>query len=197
MKTWKLATAISVPTLAACFGLYVGIIQMFYHLGKFPTHAVVYAAEIAIGISSPKTDYGARWRDDPEWNRFTCGGGKTRHYHCVVLGHIHSTRGCPWLYIPSTLRDCFVLSAHAYLLTDLDKLAKTLDAVRRPCRYLPTPAQIKANRKMSERDKRFFNHNFKEARCDTHPKEYPGRIIIRFHDSKRRLVLEIVKPAID
>lgn len=74
---------------------------------------------------------------------------------------------------------CVVVMAQEELMSRPELLGRAVDGIRRPCRYLPGPDQWAS---LPETEARRAEKQWKGGQCARFPDQYPGRIILIFHD---------------
>jgi hypothetical protein len=184
---WIIGTV--VVFVAALYGLG----QLAARFDKGATDVVQMAAGFAIGLRKPADGY-----EFPKEGTFidkpTCDTSYKEgdsYYRCVALGRFARHEGCAlWRF-----ESCLVLEADSYLLSRPDLLGKTLDAIHRPCRYLPSEEQIATNEKIKPSSKTDFRRLLDEAGCETGLNRDVRKVIVNFYDAEDTIVARYVKAA--
>ncbi|MEO5338663.1 MAG: hypothetical protein H7841_17520 [Magnetospirillum sp. WYHS-4] len=165
-------------------------------LGPPPFYAHSIAGSIASGTLLAEDGFDIRRATQrPGFDRPTCVSpfagfmGKVAPYWaCIQIGHEYTQ--CRL----SLSRDCVSLEGAAYLLQEPDRLDRVLDSMAHPCKYLPSPDDVRANPEVRASDGDWYIGLWYRAKCDTHPDEYPGEVTLQLFEGEKH-VKTFTKPA--
>ena len=205
-RTW---VKVVLWTLAVLL-LAAGILHLptFYAFRKPMYYAHSVALDIAVGFLSKENHYDRRRAYQmPGMKTPTCYSenerytGKAPYWNCIT-GFSNRYKGCGSVYDPL----CVSVGMDSYILTKPVLFAKAVDALSHPCKYLPSPKDIeryveapaRTDKKYVEDEKKYsmnyYLDKWYEARCDTHPDRYPGKVTLTiFEHDVVNPVLTIVK----
>lgn len=203
-KRWKwIAYPLGVVVGIYALGTALVNLNALQKPASFP-HSVA-ASAASLGVDRIKFTRDAKWVPSPELEAPTCrsdskfyDGENLSLLQCVYVSQ-NDYVGCGIWYDYY----CVSLQAHAFLLSQPDRMGRVVEALIRPCKYLKDPKDFpwmklpEVNRKMY---KRIFEREWKRAMCNTHPDGYPGRVVLTFYgeeQSDEKAVFQIVKPEDD
>lgn len=180
----------------------------FNFLLKPPRFAHAMAMNIAVGLEIKDDGFSlARSMERPSMNIPSCKVDSEHwqdlapYWRCIVSFEDPYRTGCGLWYKP----DCVSVRGEAYLLQRPELLAKTLDAMEHPCKYLPTAPEIDRwtlppkthdpayNEQMLQSMRAYLKGFWHEAQCDTNPEKYRGKVALTLYDVKRPVYV-IVRP---
>lgn len=180
----------------------------FNFLMKPPFYAHNVAINIAVGVGAKEDGFDiARSRERPGMDMPACKVDNVRWPNlapygvCIDVFADPYRMGCGLWYKP----DCVSVRGEVYLLQRPELLAKALDAMEHPCKYLPAPAEIEKftlyplhafpeNREKELLQKKsFLVQLWREAQCDTNPDKYRGKVTLTLYDVKRPVYV-VVRP---
>lgn len=183
-KKWVIGAAVAVSLCA------YGLAQLAYRFDYGSAVAEQYASDIAIGLIKAEDGY-ALGRAYPEKEVPTCDTSYKKedsYVRCVMLGRRSNKVGCAWW----RFENCTAFSAESYLLTRSDLLGPTIDAVNRPCRYLPDMTDLAVSQAIDKRSAHEFVSYWHSAGCDRPPQGHREKIIINFYDQKEAIVARYI-----
>ena len=187
---WNTRKKTVVGGAVALLILAYGLAEAALHFDKLEWLPEQYAAEIAIGIIGPGNGYA--WKSgDPVLDAPTCATSYKAgdsYFRCVALDRRMAKSGCAWW----RFERCLNFEAHDYLLTRADLLGPILDAIRRPCRYLPDMTKPDVRETVAPKDRHFFETYWEEAGCTGNRSRGKEKIVVNFRDKADAVVARYV-----